>query len=177
MHWAQNSKNVTQNSKNVPQNSKNVPHNSKNVTQNSKNVPHNSKNVLHNSKNVTQNSKNVPHNSKHVTRKKLPKKKDPAIKDHNKITTRLPGTRQAFTSLSIVPELRRGETINNNSKLILFWTGWFVTYDWHFGLGRSPFDKWECSVRNCATTRDKSLYERADVIVFNFNRFESSGKS
>ncbi len=140
-----------------------------------------SKNVTQNSKNVTQNSKNVPHknvtqNSKHVTRKKLSKKTDPAIKDHNKITRRLPGTRRAFTSLSIVPELRRGESINNNSKLILFWTGWFVTYDWHFGLGRSPFDKWECGVRNCATTRDKSLYERADVIVFNFNRFESSGK-
>ena len=89
---------------------------------------------------------------------------------------RPPGTRQAATHLSIVPELEDNATINNNSKLILFWTDWFVTYDWHFGLGRSPLDHWECPVRNCVTTRDKSLYERADVIVFNFYHFEASGK-
>ena len=47
-------------------------------------------------------------------------KGDPAIPNHNDVIVRLPGTRQAFTHLSIVPKLQDNATIDNNTKLILF---------------------------------------------------------
>ena len=33
---------------------------------------------------------------------------------------------------------------------------------------RYSIDRWRCPVRNCEVTRDKNLYEEADMIVFNF---------
>ena len=100
------------------------------------------------------------------------------VKNRHKIKLMPEGSRTKFTGRT--PELEPGAEVTAKTKLILLWTNWFGTryMDWHFGLGRGGFDRWSCSVRDCVVTRDKNLYEQADMIVFNFfgSDFTPAGK-
>ena len=53
-----------------------------------------------------------------------------------------------------------------SNKIVLFWNKLYSSNDYNFGLGHSPFMKWNCSVPMCTTTTDRSLFEEAHAVVF-----------
>ena len=50
-------------------------------------------------------------------------------------------------------------------KVILFWTPFFSSNDYGFGLGAEPFLLAKCQVCNCETTTNRSRLEEADAII------------
>ncbi len=53
--------------------------------------------------------------------------------------------------------------------LIIFWSTYFGTKHFGFGLGRDHFIKNKCKFTNCITSTDKTLYDKSDVIIMHIN--------
>lgn len=65
--------------------------------------------------------------------------------------------------------------INSHSpKIILFWTKYYNSSDFHFGLGSHPFSKAGCSSSNCKLTNDRKLLNQSDAIIFHTNEIDDS---
>jgi hypothetical protein len=55
---------------------------------------------------------------------------------------------------------------NTRPKVILFWTTWFGSETYNYGLGKSePFTKNGCPIDNCEITADKSRLGESDLVV------------
>ena len=52
-------------------------------------------------------------------------------------------------------------------KQILYWTDYFDKPDFEFGFGQEPFIRAGCRYTNCYATRDRSLLNRSDALLFN----------
>ena len=66
-------------------------------------------------------------------------------------------------------EIFSGTKSHQSFKVILFWTRYFGSTDFDFGLGWEPFIKANCPSNGqfaCMTTSDRSFFNHSDAIVF-----------
>lgn len=54
--------------------------------------------------------------------------------------------------------------MQNNKKVILFWTSFYKSQDFYIGFGDKGFQ--ECPVSNCQTTNKKELLHKSDAVIF-----------
>lgn len=57
-------------------------------------------------------------------------------------------------------------TYSDEPKIILFWTKYYNSSDFHFGLGAHPFANADCSCSNCKLTNDRKLLKHSSAIIF-----------
>ena len=57
-------------------------------------------------------------------------------------------------------------------KTILFWTKFFDSEDFYFGLGMQPFS--HCPVNSCQTTANQTLISESDAVIFHIPNLDLS---
>jgi alpha-1,3-fucosyltransferase len=55
---------------------------------------------------------------------------------------------------------------DGEQKIILFWTKYYGSTSFDFGLGSRPFETAGCRVSNCKTTTDRLLLNKSHAIIF-----------
>ena len=58
----------------------------------------------------------------------------------------------------------RGNTIEHQPKIVLFWTPYYDQPDFYVGFGQNIFIG--CKVNNCITTADRNLLKQSDAVLF-----------
>ena len=75
-----------------------------------------------------------------------------------------------FQTLNIYLEAKIADTtvsdLKENTTLILFWTSFFGTPDFGFGIGHTPFKAAGCKIHHCEMTTNKSRLKEASAVIF-----------
>ncbi|CAH1789281.1 unnamed protein product [Owenia fusiformis] len=61
-------------------------------------------------------------------------------------------------------------TKKQSEKLILLYNSFWDEKGWEVGLGKEPFKRLSCPVRNCKITDDKMLLSQSDAVVFHIQQ-------